>query len=102
MLGTIIAAIIFGTILGYLAKLLLPGRQNIPAWATIGSGIVAALIGGVIANAIGVGETRGIDWIRLIIQVVLAVIAVSWVSRAFARRRGTGTGGTRTGPGARY
>jgi uncharacterized membrane protein YeaQ/YmgE (transglycosylase-associated protein family) len=93
MLGTILGALIAGVILGYLAKLLLPGRQDIPAWATIGAGVVAALVGGLIADWIGVGETRGFDWWKHIIQVVLAVIAVSIVARMFAnRQRGTTAG----------
>jgi uncharacterized membrane protein YeaQ/YmgE (transglycosylase-associated protein family) len=87
MLGTILWAVIGGTILGYLGKLLLPGRQDIPAWATIGSGIVAALLGGVIARWLGLANTRGIDWWEHIIQIVLAVIVIYWVARMFARRR---------------
>jgi hypothetical protein len=39
-------------------------------------GIVAALVGGLIATWLGVGETKGIDWIRHAIQIVLAVIGV--------------------------
>jgi uncharacterized membrane protein YeaQ/YmgE (transglycosylase-associated protein family) len=98
MLGTILWALIAGTILGYLAKLLLPGRQNIPAWATIGAGIVAALLGGLIADWLGVGTTTGIDWWKHIIQVVLAVIAVWLVARLFAGRR-TGPNDRRTSAG---
>lgn len=97
MLGTILWALIGGTILGYLAKLLLPGRQNIPAWATIGAGIVAALIGGLIADWLGVRETSGVDWIKHIIQIVLAVIAVSFVARMFASRGGPVDRRTSTG-----
>ncbi|HEY7224950.1 MAG TPA: GlsB/YeaQ/YmgE family stress response membrane protein [Micromonosporaceae bacterium] len=98
MLGTILWAIIGGTILGYLAKLILPGRQNIPAWATIGAGIVAALIGGLIADWLGVGNTRGIDWIKHIIQIGLAILAVWFVARLFAGRGG-GTTDRRTSAG---
>jgi uncharacterized membrane protein YeaQ/YmgE (transglycosylase-associated protein family) len=94
MLGTILGAVITGVILGYLAKLILPGRQEIPAWATIGAGIVAALIGGLIADWLGIGVTRGIDWWKHIIQIVLAVIAVSLVARMFASRGPRGTTGS--------
>jgi hypothetical protein len=86
MIGTIFWAIIGGTILGYLGKLLLPGRQNIPAWATIGAGIAAALVGGLIAEWIGVGHTRGVDWIKHGIQIILAIIAVYWVARLMGSR----------------
>jgi len=91
MIGTILWAVIGGTILGYLGKLLLPGRQNIPAWATIGAGIAAALIGGVIADWIGVGDTAGIDWTLHLIQIVLAVLAIWAVARFFGRRGTTQT-----------
>jgi hypothetical protein len=43
---------------------MLPGRQDMPIWLTIVIGIVAALIGSLIASALGVGETRGIDGIK--------------------------------------
>lgn len=99
MLATILGALILGIILGYLAKLILPGRQNIPAWATIGAGIVAALIGGLIAEWLGVGETPGIDWIRHLIQLALAVVAVSLVARAYAGRGRGGAGPGRTTAG---
>jgi len=95
MIGTILWALIGGTILGFLAKLLLPGRQDIPVWATIGAGVVAALLGGLIADWIGVGDTAGIDWIRHGIQIILAVIAIWAVASMFSRRRGTPATGTR-------
>jgi uncharacterized membrane protein YeaQ/YmgE (transglycosylase-associated protein family) len=87
MLGDIVWAIVAGAVLGYLAKLLLPGKQDIPAWATIGAGIVAALLGNVVARLIGFGTTNGVDWIRHAIQVLFAVIAVAAVARAMGGRR---------------
>jgi uncharacterized membrane protein YeaQ/YmgE (transglycosylase-associated protein family) len=83
----IITAIVIGLIIGALGRLVLPGRQNIPIWLTILIGIVAAIIGTFIAAAIGVADTRGIDWIELVIQVVLAAIGVSIAAGAYARRR---------------
>ncbi len=77
MIGAIISAIIVGIIIGALGRLVVPGRQNISIWLTIVIGIVAALIGTWIANALGVGNTRGIDWIKLIIQVALAAVGVA-------------------------
>jgi uncharacterized membrane protein YeaQ/YmgE (transglycosylase-associated protein family) len=48
----IITAIVVGAIIGALARLVLPGRQNIPIWLTIVVGIVAAFIGTFLARAI--------------------------------------------------
>jgi len=53
MIGDIVWAVVAGTVLGYLGKLLLPGKQDIPAWATIGAGIVAALLAGLVAGWLG-------------------------------------------------
>ena len=82
MIGTILWAIIGGAIIGALGRLLLPGRQNISIWLTIAVGIAAALIGGLIADWLGVGDTRGIDWIRHFIQIALAVLFV-WLAARF-------------------
>ncbi len=76
MLGNIIAWIIGGAIIGALARLVLPGKQNISVAITIVLGIVGAFIGGIIANALGVGDTNGIDWIKLIISVIVAAALV--------------------------
>ena len=87
MLGLIISAIVVGLIIGALGRLVVPGRQDMPIWLTIVIGIVAALIGSLIANALGVGDTNGIDWIKLIIQVALAALGVSLVASRYATGR---------------
>jgi uncharacterized membrane protein YeaQ/YmgE (transglycosylase-associated protein family) len=86
----IIMAIVVGAIVGVLARLVLPGRQNISIILTIVVGIASALIGTVIARALGVAtETKGVDWIELLIQVLVAVVGVAIVSAVMGRRRGT-------------
>lgn len=86
-IGSIIAAIVIGLIIGALARLILPGRQNISILLTIVVGIVAALIGTWIAGQIGVDETDGIDWIELAFQIGLAVVGVALVAGLSSRRR---------------
>ncbi|WP_181780386.1 GlsB/YeaQ/YmgE family stress response membrane protein [Pseudonocardia pini] len=83
----IITAIVIGAIIGALARLILPGKQNIPIWLTIVVGIVAAFIGTFIARAIGIPTaTSGIDWLELLVQLVVAVIGVAIVAGAYGRR----------------
>src|SRR4026207_913497 len=53
----IITAIIIGASIGALGRLVLPGRQSISILLTIVVGIVAALLGTVLANALGVNYT---------------------------------------------
>ncbi|MBB5803336.1 putative membrane protein YeaQ/YmgE (transglycosylase-associated protein family) [Saccharothrix ecbatanensis] len=83
----IISALVVGLIIGALGRLALPGKQNIPIWLTILVGIAAAILGTVIANALGVGDTRGIDWIELIIQIALAAGGVSLAAGMYGRKR---------------
>lgn len=83
----VITALVIGAVIGALARLILPGRQDIPIWLTIVVGIVAALLGTFIARAVGIPTTtRGIDWWELLVQLALAVIGVAIVAGAYGRR----------------
>ncbi|GAA3341903.1 transglycosylase [Amorphoplanes nipponensis] len=82
----IITALIVGLIIGALGRLVVPGKQNIPIWLTMVIGVVAALLGTVIARAFGVESTSGIDWIELLFQVVLAAVGVALVVGISGRR----------------
>lgn len=92
MLGTLIGALIFGLILGPLGRLLVPGRQNIGILWTIIAGVVGALVGGLVADAVGWSDTEdNIDWLRILVQVIVAAVAVAGVA-AWKGRQRTPTG----------
>jgi uncharacterized membrane protein YeaQ/YmgE (transglycosylase-associated protein family) len=76
VLGTLLWGLLAGIIIGPLARLVLPGKQNISLVMTIVLGAVGAIAGGFVYEAIGGDETGGIDWIRLAIQVAVAALAV--------------------------
>ena len=85
----IITALIVGLIVGALGRLVVPGRQNIPIWLTMVIGVVAALLGTVLARAFGIStDTPGIDWLELLCQVVLAAVGVALVAGIGSRRGG--------------
>ncbi len=89
----IISAIVIGAIIGALARLILPGRQNLPIWLTILIGIAAAILGTFIARALGIPtQTSGIDWLELLVQLGVAVLAVALVVGVYGRRRGVRPG----------
>ncbi len=75
-LGTIIVSLLAGIIIGPLARLVLPGRQNISMGMTIVIGAVGAFLGGLVANWVGVSETSGLDWTQYAIQVGVAAVLV--------------------------
>jgi len=82
----IITALIVGLIIGALGRLVVPGKQNIPIWLTMVIGVVAALLGTVLARAFGVDSTSGIDWIELLFQVLFAAVGVALVVGISGRR----------------
>ena len=64
---------LIGLVIGALARLVLPGKQAIGLLMTAGAGIAGAILGGVIADAIGVGN---ILQFLIAIAVAAGLIAV--------------------------
>lgn len=82
----IIWTLVIGLVFGVLGRLLLKGRQNIPLWLTVVAGVVAVVVGAIIAEALNVATTSGVDWIELAIKIVLAVGAVYLANMLYNRR----------------
>jgi len=78
--------IVFGLIAGLIAKMLVPGRDPGGCVLTVVLGVVGALIGGVLATALGYGGISGFDWRSLGIAV-LGSILLLLIGRLFRRRR---------------
>ena len=90
MLTTIIVTVILGAIIGALARLVLPGRQNISTLMTVVLGIVGALIGSWLWTGVfNKSNTSGIDWIALIMGVIVAAVLIVIYERVVAGRRTT-------------
>ncbi|MFZ2174014.1 MAG: GlsB/YeaQ/YmgE family stress response membrane protein [Rhodococcus sp. (in: high G+C Gram-positive bacteria)] len=88
MVGEIIGTIIFGAVIGVLARLVIPGKQPMGWIITVVLGIVGALIGYWVWGAISdEGDTEGIDWIRWIISIAAAaVLTLAYTSFTSKRR----------------
>jgi uncharacterized membrane protein YeaQ/YmgE (transglycosylase-associated protein family) len=82
-----IGTIIFGAIIGVLARVVLPGKQSISVLVTIILGVLGALIGYWLAAQIGVCSTGGIDWLRWIISIIVAAILIVIYERIVVSRR---------------
>ncbi|MCI0686265.1 MAG: hypothetical protein L0Y54_03355 [Sporichthyaceae bacterium] len=94
MFWQILWALIIGVIIGSIAKLLVPGRQDIPLWMTALLGAAGALIGNWLASLLGVDETGGVDWIRHLLQLgaaaaLIALTAPMWMRRHHEGGRGS-------------
>ncbi len=84
MIGLIIGYIIIGLIVGALARLVIPGRQNMGIGITIALGVVGAIVGGLITRAI-LGDGHSI--ITFIVSVVIAALLVYLFSSMGSRNR---------------
>jgi uncharacterized membrane protein YeaQ/YmgE (transglycosylase-associated protein family) len=70
----VIGIIIFGAVIGVLARIVLPGRQPYGWIVTVLLGIAGALIGYWVWGLLGGSDTFGLDWIRWVISVAGAAI----------------------------
>ncbi|MCC6493785.1 MAG: GlsB/YeaQ/YmgE family stress response membrane protein [Pirellulales bacterium] len=86
-MGTIISWIVFGLIVGLIARALYPGNQGMGFVATTILGIIGSLVGGLIAWAFGfrpeAGPFAGAGWIMSIIGAIIVV----WAALAMSSRR---------------
>ncbi|WP_101523049.1 GlsB/YeaQ/YmgE family stress response membrane protein [Nocardioides houyundeii] len=89
MLGLILTILIVGAIAGFVARLLVPGRQDLSIVATIVLGIVGSLVGGLLGYLLfgkdaddGLFQPAGI--IGSIIGAVIALLIWQWSQRRSA------------------
>jgi uncharacterized membrane protein YeaQ/YmgE (transglycosylase-associated protein family) len=69
----ILGLIVIGIVIGIIARLFLPGRQHIGALMTMLLGIGGALVGGIVASAIGEGDIFELNFIGTIVGIIAAV-----------------------------
>ena len=89
MIGTIIGAIVVGLIIGALARLIMPGKQNIGVIMTIVLGVLGSLIGSWVTYKLGYTNANGgFEFIPFIVGVVVAIILIA-IYLAVTGKRGT-------------
>jgi uncharacterized membrane protein YeaQ/YmgE (transglycosylase-associated protein family) len=75
-LVAIIGFIIFGLIVGAVARLIIPGRQDISIVMTLVLGVLGSLIGGVVANALGTGDMWELNVLGSIVAFISAAALI--------------------------
>jgi uncharacterized membrane protein YeaQ/YmgE (transglycosylase-associated protein family) len=85
MLGLIIGLIVIGIIAGYLARLLVPGKDDMSFVQTVVLGIIGSFVGGFIGYAIfhkdgSDGFVQPSGWIGSIIGAVIALLVYNAVT----------------------
>ena len=72
MIGFLVA----GLIIGALARLIKPGRQNLSLLMTLLLGLVGSVVGGVIANILGTGDIFELNVLGFVVAVFAAVLLI--------------------------
>jgi uncharacterized membrane protein YeaQ/YmgE (transglycosylase-associated protein family) len=100
MIGSIILALFVGAIIGLVARLVMPGRQDIGMLTTVLIGALGSLIGSTVASQFGYHNANGgVAWIPLFIGVAAAVVLIAIYESVTGRRGRTGIMGRRGGTG---
>jgi uncharacterized membrane protein YeaQ/YmgE (transglycosylase-associated protein family) len=83
MIGFIVA----GLIIGALARLIKPGKQNLGILATLGLGLVGSVIGGLIASFFGTGSIWELNILGFVLAVVASVLLIGVAESVAGRDR---------------
>jgi uncharacterized membrane protein YeaQ/YmgE (transglycosylase-associated protein family) len=87
MIINIIGFLIFGLVVGAIARLLKPGKDALSLVATLGLGVVGSLIGGLVASLLGTGGVFELNFLGATVAIVAAVALLFFAeNRAVARR----------------
>ena len=89
MLGLILTVIVVGAIAGALARLIVPGRQNMSILATIALGIVGSFVGGFLGYLIfGKDASEGLLQPSGIIGSIIGAVIALVIYIQVGQRRG--------------
>lgn len=83
MIGFIVA----GLVIGALARLIKPGKQNLSLIATLLLGLAGSVIGGLIANVLGTGGIFELNVLGFVVAVIAAVLLIGVAEGASGRSR---------------
>lgn len=71
-----IGFIVFGLVVGALARLVVPGRQGLSLLATLVLGLVGSIVGGIVANALGTGDVFELNILGSLVAIAAAVVLI--------------------------
>lgn len=85
-----IGFLVFGLLVGIVARLVVPGRQHLGIGMTLLLGVAGSIAGGVIANVLGTGDIFELNILGSLVAIATAVALVVIGERAgYLRRRMT-------------
>jgi uncharacterized membrane protein YeaQ/YmgE (transglycosylase-associated protein family) len=83
----VIGFIVAGLVIGALARLIKPGKQNLGLVATLLLGLAGSVIGGVVANLLGTGDIFELNVLGFVVAVIAAVLLIGVAETLVGRNR---------------
>jgi len=83
MIGFLVA----GLVIGALARLIKPGKQNLSLLVTLLLGLVGSVIGGLIAQLFGTGGIFELNILGFVLAVIASVLLIGVAESASGRSR---------------
>jgi uncharacterized membrane protein YeaQ/YmgE (transglycosylase-associated protein family) len=87
VVAELIGFIVFGLVVGVLARLIVPGKQRFGIGVTLALGVVGSIVGGLIAGALGTGDIFELNLLGSIVAIATAALLIMAVERPRPRRR---------------
>jgi uncharacterized membrane protein YeaQ/YmgE (transglycosylase-associated protein family) len=86
MILTILGWIVFGLIVGFIARALVPGKDNIGILMTIGIGVLGSVVGGLVFSLFSgrITLSNPVGWIG---SVIFAIVLLIIYNRVTGRKR---------------
>ena len=83
----IIGFLVFGLVVGALARLIKPGKQNLSIVMTLVLGVVGSLIGGFVAKFFGTGDYFELNVLGAVVAIIAAILLIGIAEGVSGGRR---------------
>lgn len=82
----IIGFLVFGLVVGALARLIKPGKQRLGLLGTLVLGVLGSLIGGVVASALDSGDIWELNTLGAVVAIIAAVLLIGVVEGVLGKK----------------
>ncbi len=82
-----IGFVVFGLVVGIIARLIVPGHQELSLLMTVLLGVIGSVVGGLVANALGTGDVLELNFVGSVVAILASVVLIVIGERVGILRR---------------